>query len=106
MKDDHLYNDLFLLLGYLLTSAHGLFSEPPGYGPFRLMDAASRLVAILRAHGMDDPFLAQLAQDLEAECFGSSDDQHLQQALNEFCLRYATELNRRLKNSPDNIGST
>lgn len=96
MKDDNLYNDLFLLLGYLLTSAHGLFNEPIGYGPFRLMDAASRLVVILRAHGMDDPFLAQLAQDLEAERFGSSDDQHLQQTLNELCLRYAGELNQRV----------
>lgn len=96
MKDDPLYNDLFLLLGFLLTSAHGLFNEPPSYGPFRLTDAASRLVAILQSHGMDDPFLTQLAQDLEAERFGSSDDQRLQQTLNELCLRYAAELNQRV----------
>ncbi len=92
MKDDNLYNDLFLLLGYLLTSAHGLFSEPPGYGPFRLMDAASRLVDLMRVHNMDSPFLSALAQELEAERLASSDDQHLQQFLNELCLRYATEL--------------
>jgi hypothetical protein len=38
---------LFDLVGYLLTSARGLLDEPAGYGPFRLLEGASRLCGLL-----------------------------------------------------------
>jgi hypothetical protein len=42
---------LFELIGYLLTSARGLFDEPAEYGPFRLVEAASRLSGLLAEGG-------------------------------------------------------
>ncbi len=95
MSDDTLQQELFLLTGYMLTSAHGLYEEPAGYGPFRLLDAAGRLLAIMEAHGLADPFLKQLEDALRAERFGHSDDQALRATLNELCLRYAAELKKR-----------
>lgn len=87
--------DLILLVGYLLTSAHGLYGEPKGYGPFRLLDAAGRLLASMRAHGLGDPFLEHLEERIEAERVGHSDDEGLRAALDVFVTEYATELKRR-----------
>lgn len=46
LKDDH-----FKLLAFLITSARGCVDEPPLYGPLRLVDAASRLIEIMRKEG-------------------------------------------------------
>lgn len=96
MNEESLHRDLFLLVGYLLTSAHGLYDEPPGYGPFRLMDAAGRLLGIMKSHSMADPFLAQLVGAIEAERFGSSSDQELRATLDNLCLQFAQELKQHL----------
>lgn len=96
LNDELLRQDLFLLLGFLVTSAHGLYDEPAGYGPFRLVDAAGRLLAIMARHGLTDPFLTQLEHAIEAERFGNSSDQELRGILNELCLQYAAELKRQL----------
>jgi hypothetical protein len=96
MNDETLRRDLFLLIGYLLTSAHGLYEEPPGYGPFRLIDTAGRLLALMETHGLADPFLTQLERTITSERFGHSNDEELRGTLNELCLQYAAELERRL----------
>ena len=96
MNEDTLRQDLFLLVGYLLTSAHGLHSEPKGYGPFRLVDAAGRLLSAMEAHGLADPFLRQLSERIEAERVGHSDDEQLHAALDVLCTEYAVELRRRV----------
>ncbi len=101
MDNEVLRQDLFLLVGYLLTSAHNLYDEPAGYGPFRLVDAAGRLLAIMEAHGLADPFLTQLERAVDAERFGHSDDQELRATLNELCLQYAAELKERYSPSPN-----
>jgi hypothetical protein len=44
---DELYNNLFDLIGYMLSSARGLVAEPQIYGPFRLVEGVSRLCGIL-----------------------------------------------------------
>ncbi|MBC8248516.1 MAG: hypothetical protein H8E90_02455 [Anaerolineales bacterium] len=103
MNDDALRQDLFLLIGYLLTSAHGLYEEPSGYGPFRLLDAAGRLLAIMETHGLADPFLQQLEDAIRAERFGHSDDQELRATLNELCLRYAAELKERYPTKEEKV---
>jgi hypothetical protein len=103
MNNEVLRRDLFLLVGYLLTSAHNLHNEPAGYGPFRLLDTAGRLLAIMEAHGLADPFLSQLVRAVDAERFGHGDDQELHAALNELCLQYAAELKRRLSTQEDTI---
>ena len=67
MNQGALRHDLFLLVGYLLTSAHGVYDEPAGYGPFRLLDTAGRLLATMRAHDLADPFLDQLEDVIRVE---------------------------------------
>lgn len=96
MNTEKLRGDLVYLVGYLLTSAHGLYDEPAGYGPFRLLDAAGRLLAIMEAADLSDPFLSELGQDIDAQRFGSSDDEALRDFLNQTCLRFAAELKERI----------
>jgi len=52
MTDRPVEDRLFELVGYMVTSARNLLDETPLYGPFRLVDAASRLVSILETQGL------------------------------------------------------
>lgn len=45
-EDEH-----FKLLAFLITSARGCVDEPLLYGPLRLVDAASKLIDIMRLEG-------------------------------------------------------
>ncbi len=53
------------LLGFLLTSAHGLFDEPKSYGPLRLVDAAGRLLEISADAGLNDDFLNSIRNTID-----------------------------------------
>jgi len=101
MNEETLRQDLFLLVGYLLTSAHGLYDEPKGYGPFRLVDAAGRLLATMQAHQLADPVLRQLEQTIDAERVGHSDDEQLRSVLDSLCTEYAVELKRRVSSEKE-----
>jgi hypothetical protein len=101
MMPEGLQKDLFLLVGYLLTSAHGLYDEPAGYGSFRLLDACGRLLAIMQSHDLGDSFLQQLHEEIEKERFGTSDDAQLRIHLNELVLRYTGELKQRAGDAAD-----
>ena len=96
MNSDRLSDDLFKLVGYLLTSAYGLYDEPASYGPRRLMDSARQLLAIMEVGGLSDPYLVELKQDLDGERFGNSDDEALREFLDQACLQYAAELKERV----------
>jgi hypothetical protein len=100
MNTDELREDLVNLVGYLLTSAHGLYDEPAGYGPFRMLDAVGRLLIIMEAAKLADPFLMQLRQDIDENRFGSGDDQALRSFLDQACLQYAVGLKGRMDASP------
>lgn len=52
--------------GFMVTSARGLMDEPSLYGPFRLVDATSRLVVTLEDCGAATPFLTRLRAAIEA----------------------------------------
>jgi hypothetical protein len=99
MNTKKLREDLVNLVGYLLTSAHGLYDEPAGYSPFRMLDAAGRLLAIMEEAGLADPFLKQLRKAIDEERLGSNDDQALRTFLDQVCLQYAAELKKRIKTS-------
>ena len=99
MNTDELREELVNLVGYLLTSAHGLYDEPVGYGPFRMLDVAGRLLAIMEEAELADPFLIQLRQAIDEERLGSSDDQALRAFLDQVCLQYAAELKKRIQTS-------
>ncbi|MFX0197903.1 MAG: DUF6092 family protein [Candidatus Hodarchaeota archaeon] len=53
---------LFEIAVFLATSARNCIEEPPLYGPFRLLDALSKLVDLPKyAEGLDeDPFLYEI----------------------------------------------
>jgi hypothetical protein len=85
-----------VLVGYLLTSAHGLFEEPEGHGAFRLVDAAGRLLAIMEAQGLTDPYLDELKDAVDVERTGVSSDEELRERLDEPCVQYAVELKARI----------
>ena len=95
MNSDRLGDDLFKLVGYLVTSAYGLYDEPASYGPRRLMDSARQLLSIMEVADLSDSYLVKLKQDLDGERFGNSDDQALREFLDQACLQYAAELKER-----------
>jgi hypothetical protein len=51
MEKKKLEEKVFELVSYMVISARNLLDEPKEYGPFRLVDAVSRLIEIL--HHMD-----------------------------------------------------
>jgi hypothetical protein len=57
---------VFDLIGYMTSSARNLIDETPLYGPFRLVDAASRLIAILEQSGVQSPRLSALREEIDA----------------------------------------
>lgn len=91
--------DLFLLLGFMLSSARGLYDEPPGYGPIRLMDAARRLLTAMSKQSMLDPYLQRLQAALEEACAGTGSDDELRQHLDRLLAEYAVELGSRMADS-------
>ena len=96
MSSDRLSDDLFKLVGYLLTSACGLYDEPASYGPRRLIDSARQLLSIMEVGRLSDPYLVELKEHLDGERFGNSDDQALREFLDQACLQYAAELKERV----------
>jgi hypothetical protein len=86
---------LFEFFGYLLTSARGLFDEPAEYGPFRLVEAASRLSGLMADAGSrHGDFLRRLQQAIdEGKLQLMTDAQSFARLLDGSILEYT----RRLK---------
>jgi hypothetical protein len=57
---------VFELVGYMVTSGRNLLNETPLYGPFRLVDAASRLIAILEEEGVGSDRLQAMRTEIDA----------------------------------------
>ncbi|MGB3906688.1 MAG: DUF6092 family protein [Anaerolineae bacterium] len=91
MSTDNFENELLLLVGFLLTSAHGLVDEPRSYGPTRLLDAAGRLLAMMDERGMLDGSLREIRAEIDCELSASMDQERLLAKLDELALRW-TEL--------------
>ena len=64
--ENGLEKGIFELLCYMIVSARNLDQETKMYGPFRLVDAASRLVETLEKSGIADEFLSQVRSMIEA----------------------------------------
>lgn len=63
--EDKLEKEIFELICYMLVSARNLDQETKMYGPFRLVDAASKLIEILEKNGIYDEFLSQVRTIIE-----------------------------------------
>jgi len=89
---------LFELALFLATSARNCIDEPPLYGPFRLLDALSRL-ADFPEHDESlnsDSFLKEVKAFVDEKKFlVTSDVEEFTQAADELVERFAKELKRR-----------
>jgi len=56
---------VYELVGYMVTSGRNLLDETPAYGPFRLVDATSRLISILEEAGLSSPRLARIKEAID-----------------------------------------
>lgn len=66
MDRDALEARVFDLIGYMATSGRNLLDETPLYGPFRLVDAASRLIHILEEAGVASSRLSIIQERIDA----------------------------------------
>ncbi len=101
MSAETLRQDLFSLITFLVVSASGLSNEPAGYGTFRLLEAAGRLMDIMEQNDLLDDALRRLKQQLDQQRSDSMDDQRLQAYLERMVSDLAIEMQQRL--SDDNI---
>jgi hypothetical protein len=89
---------LFELALFLATSARNCIDEPPLYGPFRLLDALSRL-ANFPEHDenlKEDLFLKEVKTFVDEKKFlVTSDVEGFKRAADELVERFARELKRR-----------
>jgi len=89
---------LFDLALFLATSARNCIDEPPLYGPFRLLDALSRL-ADFPEHDKSlnrDTFLKEVKVFVDEKKFlVTTDVEGFTQAADELVERFAKELKRR-----------
>jgi hypothetical protein len=74
MDEKKFKDELVLLLSYLITSARGCMDEPKSYGPFRLIDSASRLIALMRKYGISDEALDSIAKEIDQDKFSTMTD--------------------------------
>jgi hypothetical protein len=62
---DELEQEFFELACYMVTSARNLVSEYRLYGPFRLIDAVSRLIDIVKKLDLKSPRLEAIQMRIE-----------------------------------------
>ena len=65
LRDPDLPDEFLEVAGFMVVSARGLLDEPAHYGPFRLVDAASRLIALLQEQGLSNVALDRLREAIE-----------------------------------------
>lgn len=90
MEKDNLKQDAHKLICYMATSACNLVGEPPLYGPFRLVDAASRLIDLLEENEATSNNLSEARQLIEDKKYlVMHDEQEFTEFLNELVLKLA-----------------
>lgn len=89
---------LFEVAVFLATSAQGCLNEPPLYGPFRLLDALSKLVELPDyVTGLaPDPFLKEVKAIVdEKKLLVMYDVEGFKKAIDEIVEKFARELKTR-----------
>jgi hypothetical protein len=95
---DNVNEYLFELALFLATSARNCIEEPPLYGPFRLLDALSRLVDLPKhTPGLsEDKFLNEVKAFVDEKKFlVTTDVEGFKKAADELVGRFGKELKRR-----------
>jgi len=65
LTNSKLEQEFFELVCYMVTSARNLIPENKLYGPFRLIDAASRLIDIVKRLDLKSPRLESIQKQIE-----------------------------------------
>lgn len=89
---------LFEIAIFLATSAQGCLNEPPLYGPFRLLDALSKLADFPDYElGLNpDPFLKEIKAIVdEKKLLVMYDVDSFKKAIDELVERFSKELKKR-----------
>jgi hypothetical protein len=94
MINKDLYRELMDLMGFMITSARGLLDEPQLYGPFRLIDGASKLCAIMENKvKVDNDFLERLRSKIDEGKFSvMTDVDTFKSMLDEVVLDFTKKL--------------
>ena len=66
---------IFELVCYMVTSACNLLRENRLYGPFRLVDAASRLIALMEEEGLESERLKRIREQILAGQYSVMEDE-------------------------------
>jgi hypothetical protein len=89
---EDLTGELLLLIGFMLTSAHGLVDEPKSYGPARLVEAAGRLLDMMEERGMLDDSLKEIKGIIDHERFGPMDEEGFPARLDQLALTWTESI--------------
>lgn len=89
---EELRDELLLLIGFLLTSAHGLFDEPQSYGPARLLETAGRLLDMMEEQGMLDDALREMKAAIDHERFGPMDEEGFPHRIDHLALSWTESI--------------
>lgn len=92
MTTEDLTGELLLLIGFMLTSAHGLVDEPKSYGPARLVEAAGRLLDMMEERGMLDDSLKESKGIIDNERFGPMDEEGFPARLDQLALTWTESI--------------
>jgi hypothetical protein len=93
--EDKLEKEIFELICYIIVSARNLDQETKMYGPFRLVDAASKLIEILEKNGIYDEFLSQVRTIIEANKYKvMTDKEEFVAFLDDLVLKMVVKLKK------------
>jgi len=91
--EDKSRDEFFALLAFLVTSARNCVEEPKLYGPFRLIDGASRLIEILEGAGIADEFLVEMRGKIDGGKYSvMGDKDEFIKFLDDLTLDFADKL--------------
>jgi len=91
-ETESLVDELLLLVGFLLTSAHGLLDEPQSYGPTRLLDAAGRVLDMMDEQGLIDDALRGIKAQVDEERFGPMSEEGFPARLDQLALKWTESI--------------
>lgn len=69
-------DDIVKLFAYIITSARGCIGEPKIYGPFRLIDSASKLFYFLKENDLiDDKDIESIIKKIDEKKYSCMTDE-------------------------------
>lgn len=98
-SEEKSYVEFIKVLSFLAASARGCVDEPPLYGPFRLVDAISRLIDfVLREKVLpENKFLVDIKKFIDENKFKVMlSEEEFVKFLDELVKRFARELREKV----------